>query len=56
MRNKEEDVKKNTPRSQKPRVLSKPRSMERGAKFKHFGAEFSHLPVEEAPDFLNGTN
>lgn len=33
IRNKKEDVKMNIPCSQKPRVLSKPRSMERGAKF-----------------------
>lgn len=52
IRNEKKDVKMNIPCSQKPRVLSKPRSIERSkVQSKHFGAAFSHLPVGEAPDF-----
>lgn len=57
MRDKEEDVKTISPCSQKPRMLSKPRRMERGAKFNQSILELLSLNslLEKHLIFLYGT-
>lgn len=58
MKNKEEAVKMSIPCSQRPRVLSKPRSMERGARFNRSILELHAVIflLEKHLIFLRGTN